>query len=142
MEFITKNLFVVTQINTLCQACRRKAGKNECQICHRLFCKACTPSHLAEEEQEIEERRRLPALKKRGVRLLQKLEMVQEKVLSFLSKLKGDIEEKIAQAEKDILLIEKLDEVRNVVILVETSWNTVALADSSTIRTSEKAGMD
>ena len=66
---------------------------------------------MAEEEREIERRRRIPALKNREAKLLEKLKVVKDNLISFLSKLEDDIKRKIAEAEKNILLIESVDEV-------------------------------
>ena len=111
---LTKNLALVHQIATLCRACNDKPGDNECESCHRLFCEACTPSHLEQEKRDIEQRnenKKNLALKNRRLQLLEKLVMVEEKINSFLSKLRGDIEKKVADAENNISCIEKVEEV-------------------------------
>ena len=82
-------------------------GDNECESCHRLFCEGCTPSHLEQEEQEIERRGRVSALKNRCAELLEKLEKAEETFLSFLFKLRGDIEKKMADAENKIACVKR-----------------------------------
>ena len=111
MSCLTKNLALMHQIEALCRACNEKPGDNECESCHRLFCEACTPSHLEQEKREIERQSRVSALKNKGNKLIEKLEMVEEKVISYLSKLRGDIQKKILDAEKNIASIEKVEEV-------------------------------
>ena len=53
----------------------------------------------------------MPALKNREAKLLEKLKVVKDTLISLLSKLEDDIKRKIADAEKNILLIENVDEV-------------------------------
>ena len=110
---LMKNLALVHQITTLCRACNEMPGDNECESCHRFFCDTCTPSHLEQEKRDIEQRNgnKILALKNRRCHLLEKLEVVEEKINSFLSKLRGDIEKKVADAENNISCIEKVEEV-------------------------------
>ena len=53
----------------------------------------------------------MPALKNRAVKLLEKLKVVKDTLFLFLFKLEDDIKRKIADAEKNILLIENVEEV-------------------------------
>ena len=50
-------------------------------------------------------------MKNRGVKLLEKLKMVEEILILFLSKLEHDIKRKIADVESNILHIENVEEV-------------------------------
>ena len=71
-------------VDALCRECRKKLGENQCERCHGLFCWACTPAHVVQEEHEME-RQEMRELEAELVKFHKIVESDDEELESMLS---------------------------------------------------------